>query len=354
MAHLVDGIADLLALRDRHALDHAVAALVTSQLPEAPHSVAIYRRVGELTDERWLTGAHVTPKTAGVHAPANWTDPVHLPALNEFPDRCRALTVTGPVQIQPLHTDQSTGHAPCLTVFPMPEQYSVPGVMEVFTAWPLSPVSLALVSSLLRVYRNFRSLLDYGERDTLTDLLNRKTFEGAFMKALTEKRDAAADPSHDRRVASPIGSNWLGMMDIDHFKRVNDNFGHLIGDEVLLLMARLMRANFRSHDELYRFGGEEFVVLLRHVRAADATHVFERLRERTEGFAFPQVGKITISVGYTALRHEDTPGIAFARADQAVYYGKAHGRNQVCQYEELVAQGKLVEADANIGDIELF
>ncbi len=354
MPQLVDGIADLLALRDRHALDHAVVALVTSRLPETPRSVAIYRRVGDLTDERWLTGAQVTPETVCMRAATHWTDPIQLPALNEFPDRCRALTAAGPLQIQTLQTDHSAGTAPCLTLLPMPEQYSVQGVMEVFTARPLSPESLALVSSLLRVYRNFRSLLDYGERDTLTDLLNRKTFEGAFMKALTEKRDAAADPSHDRRVSSPVGNNWLGMMDIDHFKRVNDNFGHLIGDEVLLLMARLMRANFRSHDELYRFGGEEFVVLLRHVRAVDAAHVFERLRERTEGFAFPQVGKITISVGYTALRHEDTPGIAFARADQAVYYGKAHGRNQVGCYEELVAQGKLVETDANVGDVELF
>jgi diguanylate cyclase (GGDEF)-like protein len=354
MAQLVDGIADLLALRDRHALDRALTALVFSQVAQSLQSVAIYQRVGDAGDERWLTSAQSTAQTPDTQASAKWTAPENLPSLNEFPDRCQALAATAPVQTYRPDTAGSADSRGHLTLFPMPEQYIVPSVMEIYSAQPLPADSLILVTSLLRVYRNFRSLLDYGERDTLTDLLNRKTFEGAFMKALTEKRDLEIEPPHERRTSSAVGSNWLGMLDIDHFKRVNDTFGHLIGDEVLLLMARLMRANFRFHDELYRFGGEEFVVLLRHVNAGDAAHVFERLRERTEGFAFPQVGKITVSVGYTALRAEDTPDIAFSRADKAVYFGKAHGRNQVCQYEELIAQGKLVETDANIGDVELF
>ncbi len=354
MAHLVDGIADLLALRDRHALDRALTVLVLSQLAQPLHSVAIHQRVGDPRDERWLTSAQATTENSGTQAPAKWTAPENLPLLGDFPHRCHALASTAPMQIQPSPSTEARGYAWHLTLFPMPEQYAVPSVMEIYSAQPLPAESLGLVTSLLRVYRNFRSLLDYGERDTLTDLLNRKTFEGAFMKALTEKRDLELEPPNDRRVAGTLGSNWLGMLDIDHFKRVNDNFGHLIGDEVLLLMARLMRANFRFHDELYRFGGEEFMVLLRHVNAPDAAHVFERLRVRTEGFSFPQVGKITVSVGYTAMRAEDTPDIAFSRADQAVYFGKGHGRNQVCHYEELIAQGKLVETDANVGDIELF
>ncbi len=82
------------------------------------------------------------------------------------------------------------------------------------------------------------------------------------------------DPEQaNRRHEQAQGSYWLTMIDIDHFKRVNDNYGHLIGDEVLLLLARLMRATFRFHDQLYRFGGEEFVVLLRCADHADVSAV---------------------------------------------------------------------------------
>ena len=129
---------------------------------------------------------------------------------------------------------------------------------------------------------------------------------------------------------------WLAVMDIDFFKRVNDNFGHLIGDEVLLLMARLMRTNFRFHDQLYRFGGEEFVILMRCASPEASGKVLERFRRMVEEHVFPQVGYITVSVGYTMLRNDDTPGAAFDRADKAVYYAKAHGRNQVVSYQELV------------------
>jgi len=144
------------------------------------------------------------------------------------------------------------------------------------------------------------------------------------------------------------------MLDIDHFKHVNDNFGHLIGDEVLLLLARLMRSTFRFHDQLYRFGGEEFVVLMHCTEGGQAEVAFERLRSNTEQHQFPQVEHITISVGFTEIRHGDSPSAAFERADKAVYYAKEHGRNQVCNYETLVAQGKLAAEASNVGDIELF
>ncbi len=125
--------------------------------------------------------------------------------------------------------------------------------------------------SILRIYRNFQGLLDYSERDTLTGLLNRKTFDESFLKAMAEPCAAAGAGVAGERppgTAARARSYWLGVIDIDHFKRVNDNHGHLIGDEVLLLLARLMRSSFRFHDRLYRFGGEEFVVLM---RCADAT-----------------------------------------------------------------------------------
>ena len=137
------------------------------------------------------------------------------------------------------------------------------------------------------------------------------------------------------------------------FRSVNDNFGHLIGDEVLLLLSRLMRSCFRLHDQLYRFGGEEFVVLLRAGTVEDAAAAFERMRGTVQSYAFPQVGSITVSVGFTDVRPGDTPSGAFERADKAVYHAKQKGRNQVASHSALVACGVFSD-DSRESDVELF
>ena len=135
------------------------------------------------------------------------------------------------------------------------------GVIELVTTRGIGVKSRRLVFGVLRIYRNVQTLLDYSERDSLTGLLNRKIFDDSFYKVSSlPLLDAKLDEG-ERRHAS--GSRyWLGVVDIDHFKTVNDRFGHLIGDEVLLLLSRIMRGAFRFSDQLYRFGGEEFVVLL--------------------------------------------------------------------------------------------
>jgi diguanylate cyclase (GGDEF)-like protein len=122
---------------------------------------------------------------------------------------------------------------------------------------------------------------------------------------------------------------------------------------VLLLLSRLMRGSFRFHDLLYRFGGEEFVVLMRCDEEIHAGEAFERLRVNTERYPFPQVGRITVSIGFTEVRAGDAPAAAFERADKAVYHAKAHGRNQVHNYAALVASGVIQEATQQ-SDVELF
>jgi PleD family two-component response regulator len=84
-----------------------------------------------------------------------------------------------------------------------------------------------------------------------------------------------------------------------------------------------------------------------------AAIAFERLRCNVERFAFPQVGRITVSIGFTEVKPGDTPSGAFERADKAVYYAKAHGRNQVQSHAALVARGELDDA-SKVGDVELF
>jgi len=233
-------------------------------------------------------------------------------------------------------------------------------VLEIHSASRLKSKSQRMVSSVLRIYHNFQGLLDYSERDTLTGLLNRKTFEESFLKALSElstlAQVVAADPQageNDRRHENIHPQYFLGVIDIDHFKAVNDGFGHLIGDEVLLLLSRLMRSSFRFHDLLYRFGGEEFVVLMRCDEGVDAAHAFERLRHNTEQYAFPQVGRITVSIGFTQVRVGDSPAAAFERADKAVYHAKDNGRNQVHNHADLVSAGQMREV-TQLSDMELF
>ena len=129
--------------------------------------------------------------------------------------------------------------------------------------------------------------------------------------------------------------------------------GHLIGDEVLLLVAQLLKGSFRAHDRVYRFGGEEFIVVLRGDNHQSATAALERFLARMETHDFPQAGRITASVGFTEIVSTDSPNVACERADKAVYYAKSNGRNQVCSEADLVQRG-LLSAEVIVGDMELF
>ena len=345
MSRVVEHLADLTGFRDRDVLDVTLVGALKDVL--RPQTVAIYRCVGEEGAQRWLTRAHLAAGDSAATADPLWSEPSALPLLTDHPDRHSCLVR------QEAFTVEGT---PAVSYFPLATDRVPVGVVEIHTQQVLNSEEVRLVCSILRLYRNYQGLLDYSERDTLTGLLNRKTFDESFLRvAAQHPAPAAHQMSHDGvRRHGPSGSSWLGVLDIDHFKRVNDNFGHLIGDEVLLLLSRLMRSTFRFQDHLYRFGGEEFVVLMRCSDQDDASRAFERLRHNVERYAFPQVGCITVSVGFTELRTGDSPSTAFERADKAVYYAKQNGRNQVCHHAELVAAGKLADESRDNSDVELF
>ena len=345
MSRVVEHLADLTGFRDRDVLDVTLVGALKDVL--RPLIVAIYRCVGEEGAQRWLTRAHLCAGDSAATADPLWAEPSTLPPLVDHPDRLscllrqEAFTVEG---------------SPAVSYFPLATDRVPVGVVEIHTQQELNSEEVRLVCSILRLYRNYQGLLDYSERDTLTGLLNRKTFDESFLRvAAPPPAPAAHQLGHGGiRRHGPSGSSWMGVLDIDHFKRVNDNFGHLIGDEVLLLLSRLMRSTFRFQDHLYRFGGEEFLVLMRCSDQNDASSAFERLRDNVERYAFPQVGRITVSAGFTELRAGDSPSSAFERADKAVYYAKQNGRNQVCHHAELVAAGKLVDESRDNSDAELF
>ncbi len=209
-----------------------------------------------------------------------------------------------------------------------------------------------VVRALVAVYGNYLAILKDSERDTLTGLKNRKTFDDNITRAIAHTR-AARRQGGDRRQNGDDEHHWLGIVDIDHFKRINDTYGHAFGDEVLLLFAALMRKVFRAEDLLFRFGGEEFVAVLAPCGATAARLAFERLREAVEGFHFPQVGRVTTSVGFVRIDPDDIPATVVGQADEALYWAKRHGRNRVCWYDDLLAAGE-VKVHDTVGGVELF
>lgn len=205
-----------------------------------------------------------------------------------------------------------------------------------------------LILGFLAIYQNYLALLVDTEHDTLTGLYNRRKFE----LKLPEIMSTAPQPQ--RRACETQRGYCLALLDIDRFKGINDRFGHLYGDEVLLLFARLMRKNFREDDLLFRYGGEEFIVLLENVEEQRAKTVLDRFRQAVGGHSFPQVGTVTVSIGFVQMGRQALPSDVFSQADKALYYAKEHGRNRVCGFEELVRERKLADQDRQEGSIDLF
>ncbi|GAB1391972.1 hypothetical protein MASR1M60_01350 [Rhodocyclaceae bacterium] len=277
---------------------------------------------------------------------------------------------TGSIENHPLLAACLAAKGPCLTVLPNGQQRCITlirnlmhepyGLLKIERNSPFDQAALELIEGLSAILSNSLSMLEYSETDTLTRLLNRKTFDEYLIGILANipnPNDDALALLHlpHRRQAHPEARNhWLGVMDVDKFKSINDRFGHLIGDEVLILVANLMRESFRAQDKLFRFGGEEFVALLRPAEFDHAIGTFERFRKQVETFAFPQVGQVTISIGFTQIKLGDTPSMILDAADEALYWAKEHGRNQCHAYEVLIGEGKLQRAATHVSDIELF
>lgn len=203
-----------------------------------------------------------------------------------------------------------------------------------------SPEQEEGIFSFLRFYANYLALLDYSELDTLTGLHNRKAFDDYFERLLSQQLEVRRDVPGSRRRATP-GSAWLAILDIDHFKNINDTWGHLFGDETLLRFSRLLKQSFRSDDHLFRFGGEEFIVVLRAENAQGALWTLERFRSRLAITDFPQVGTVTCSLGFTRIDPELPATDILGRADEALYFAKSAGRNRTCQYEALISTGQI-------------
>jgi diguanylate cyclase (GGDEF)-like protein len=218
----------------------------------------------------------------------------------------------------------------------------------------VTPTEHAVIVGVLEVFSNYYALLDASQRDRLTGLLNRYSLElnlNRIWDLLAHRLKHGDDAQCDRR-GGRAQTYWLGVLDIDHFKKVNDTHGHIMGDEILLLTARLLEGALRRSDLLYRYGGEEFIVIVAANDLETATQIFERARQAVALFIFPQVGRLSISGGFSMADPAVLPQTIINRSDRALYEAKADGRNRIYFYDDLIRMGKLEEIQS--GTIDLF
>lgn len=210
-----------------------------------------------------------------------------------------------------------------------------------------------LVMGLLMVFRNYCDLLAENITDSLTGLLNRKSFDRTMDKVY-QLLPASNEAYEEDRRHNTASKFWLVMLDIDHFKSINDKYGHVYDDDVLILLAHIIKTCFRDDDLIFRFGGEEFVLIIKCDDLAGAKQALQRLLDRVSSHVFPRVGRVTVSMGAVRIEQGTFSATLLDYADQALYYCKENGRNQLAFFEELVEQGIANLQNIDSGEVDLF
>ena len=163
-------------------------------------------------------------------------------------------------------------------------------------------------------------------KDPLTGLANRRAFDERLADSLDD-------------TLQQLKNICLMMIDIDHFKEINDKHGHQIGDKVLQFLSSVLRKNFKGKDLVARFGGDEFAVIIENAPRAGVMSVAETIRKQVEESKLKRtdtgesLGKVTVSIGYDCIQADDLPNTVLDRADKALYQAKKQGRNRVLPYK---------------------
>jgi len=194
------------------------------------------------------------------------------------------------------------------------------GMEKLVDAWSML-ASLFFSSCIAYVFavlaaKQYKQLQSLAVQDPLTKVGNRRAMDEDLMSCIED---------YERMQISAS----IIELDLDFFKRINDKFGHSAGDHVLIEVANLLRINIRKMDRVFRFGGEEFVVLTRNTSLAEAQMVAEKMRVQIEQQIFSSGLNITASFGCAQLHPGETKDEWFSRADKAVYQAKLLGRNRV-------------------------
>jgi diguanylate cyclase (GGDEF)-like protein len=194
-----------------------------------------------------------------------------------------------------------------------------------------------LEASREKIEEQNKELAVMAARDSLTGCLNRRAFfaemDKIYASAVTEDLELC-----------------VIMVDIDHFKSINDRFGHAVGDEAIKQMARILNSSIRGHDLLCRYGGEEFVMALPNTTIEKAAEIAKRIRRRVESEAGPGIRgveglQMTASFGVSTMRFGCTTFAELVdQADQALYAAKKSGRNRALRWDEVVPEAQAVAA----------
>jgi len=174
-------------------------------------------------------------------------------------------------------------------------------------------ISLNNISNLVREKEEIRTIADH---DALTNIYNRVKFNSMFTQIIETSQRHNEDFS-------------IILFDIDHFKSVNDTYGHNVGDRVLVELVSLVKIGLRDKNVFARWGGEEFVILCRRTNIKQAEQLSNRLRKDVEAYSFDIVKKLTCSFGVSQFKVGDSKNELFQRVDEALYMAKDRGRNQV-------------------------
>ena len=326
---LLDAVVKLTSQRDLDALAEALVESVT-QLTNAP-IISVYTLDGGL--------GHMSAK---VTASSNPYEPkgTHLTSLESHSSLQECIE-----NQQVISIDLKNGQR---KVYPILEQGNVSGLLICEYVQTELIQSDEMIQAIATVYGNHQSLLNHHQRDGLTGLYNRVALQNWLGKALN------SDGVADRRADGEVSVGCFALLDIDFFKRINDTQGHLYGDEVLLVFADLMRESFRFNDQLFRYGGEEFVAVLSETDLDTALTVLERFRTTISQHNFAQLNQVTVSIGVSEIFPQLQSGKLIERADKALYYGKNHGRNQVNAYEWLEQGDIMPSLDDRPESFKLF
>ncbi len=213
-----------------------------------------------------------------------------------------------------------------------------------------------ILSGILSIYNNYSALINESQTDPLTGLCNRKTFDAAIAKVFDGLFIKGQQIENDRRHATsdkPV-KNWLAMLDLDHFKSINDTYGHLYGDEILIQFGQLIRGFFRAQDFQFRFGGEEFAVLFQAPDLETGRKLLENFKDKVAAHSFPNDNKVTVSIGAVELTKDVFAITQVDYADQALYHSKKTGRNRVTFFEDILESGEAETQDFDGSGIDFF
>lgn len=168
----------------------------------------------------------------------------------------------------------------------------------------------------LRTAHQNKKLINLACEDALTKLKNRRSFDEKVAEIM----------AHYQRRPYPIS---MMLLDLDEFKTINDSYGHKQGDKVLVDFARIVQSRIRSTDDIYRFGGEEFVVIANNSSLDDSGKLAESIRQHIANTSSLSKYNVTVSIGVSEILKKDDADSWFRRADRALYESKASGRNKV-------------------------